>query len=420
MTRPQISGNRPTLLGDFFDTLQSEVIVTQDNYKTTLASIDSTKQYRIDGIIDMTADPITVEVPVGGWSFRGLNFDVSGIKCSASNFTLAESAVGGSGNILGADCFIQIDGANSRAWNFTDANGFNAFEFSQLNYINCTSLGIITGYRQGLESGTGRFGGTPELTLDGSWIGGYKITTSVAGNLSPSFNGYLFKAGGTLSLNSRFQCDMNINLPALAGFCDFSPSNFANPNTLLPEAMRVTRNGVIDPDDANLTPNVTEKDICSNWYRNVGLKNTFKGGFFKVTTEVATPIAATNTRYPLLGTYTVSNLAHFDSPSQGQARFISDSTFEFEVKAAFKIEGNQNNVINIYVVIDRAVGGTDTIEVFPSVIDNLLGTRDIAIVNIDHPIDMKFNDVLRFEIENESATATLTAEIGSYFQVKER
>ena len=55
----------------------------------------------------------------------------------------------------------------------------NAFEFTRVNYINCTSLGDIYDYRQGLESGTGRFGGSPSLTLHGVWVGGYRITTSV-------------------------------------------------------------------------------------------------------------------------------------------------------------------------------------------------------------------------------------------------
>ena len=148
----------------------NQILVTQDNYITTLGgTIDSTKEYFIDGIIDLGSTQITV--PNSGINLRGYNFDLSGLTSSEDNYTMfvSESIAIGSGNFLGVDYFISVTGASSKVYDIYDATGFNAFEFTRINYNDCTNLGDIYDYRQGLELGTGRFGGSPSLTLHGLW-----------------------------------------------------------------------------------------------------------------------------------------------------------------------------------------------------------------------------------------------------------
>ena len=146
--------------------LDSLITVKQSNLATTLGgTIDSTKVYILDGIIDFTGTGLTIEVPAGGISIIGTTFDVSKIICSDDSFTLFTSPIGGSGNVLGVDYAIEITGTGSQVYDLTDATGLNAFEFTRINWNDCSSLGSLTGYRQGLEIGTGRFGGKPELTL---------------------------------------------------------------------------------------------------------------------------------------------------------------------------------------------------------------------------------------------------------------
>jgi hypothetical protein len=421
MTRPSVL-NRSTAFSSSGEVvyLDNEVRVDQLNYKTTLANIDPTKQYRFDGIVDMSADPITIVIPAGGHSFRGLNFDVSGIKCTADNFTLFQSAGGGSGNVLGADCFIEVSGTNSKVWDIFDVNGFNACEFSQVNYINPSSLGIISGYRQGLEVGTGRFGGSPELTLDGTWIGGYRFDISVAGNMSAGFTGSLFKAGPTFVMNSRFVCNINMNLPTLASVLDFSPANFPNSNTLLLQDMRVTRNGVINANDANLTPNIDHASLKSNWKNNVGLNNTFKGASLTITSEVATVITTVGVGVTLAGTQLAGNLEHFDSPSNGRMRFLSDSTKDYRATYDYVLESAQGNIVRIDVVIDRAAGGTEIISTQKRVVNNLQGSRDVAYCNRSFSFELFTNDEIYVQVANETSTANITAEIDSFILVEER
>ncbi len=163
--------------------VQNRIIVTQANVTTTLGgTINSTKEYFIDGQIDMGTTQITV--PATGMTLTGYNFDLSALYSSENNYTMFVSPVGGSGNILGRDYEIRVTGTSSKVYDITDTNGFNAFEFARVNYTDCTSLGEITNYRQGLENGTGRFGGSPSLTLSGTWFGGYRIVTSILRTMS--------------------------------------------------------------------------------------------------------------------------------------------------------------------------------------------------------------------------------------------
>ena len=61
------------------------------------------------------------------------------------------------------------------------------------------------------------------------------------------------------------------------GFFDFSPSNFMNSNTIQLDGCLITRNGVFDPTDATISPNIDHTDIASVWRNNTGIENTFIG-----------------------------------------------------------------------------------------------------------------------------------------------
>ena len=156
-----------------------------------------------------------ITVPTTGLFLKGYNFESSGLISSADNYTMfiSESPFIGSGGVLGTDYYVSVTGANSKVYELYDATGFNAFEFTRINYIDCTSLGDIYDYRQGLEIGTGRFGGSPSLTLHGLWRGGYRVTTSIVRSLAGTMTEPLFKEGTLFQMNSRFLTDINVDLP---------------------------------------------------------------------------------------------------------------------------------------------------------------------------------------------------------------
>ena len=206
--------------------------------------LDSTVVYIINGIIDMGNQ--SIEVPAGGLNLTGLTFDVSKLISSSPSYTMFTSPVGGSGNILVRDYAIEVTGAGAQVYDLEDATGFNAFEFARINYNNCSSLGTLDGYRQGFETGTGRFGGSPTLTLAGTWVGGYFIDSSIVRSLDAGMTDPLFKAGTGFSMASRFRSNQNIDLPANVAFFDFNPSHFPNPNTVQLSEVIISRNGVFD------------------------------------------------------------------------------------------------------------------------------------------------------------------------------
>ena len=142
--------------------LDNRVIVKQ---ASDFGTIDSTKQYFIDGVVDMSST--TIVVPSGGIHINGYGLDTSKLISKDNSFVLFTDS-SDSGNVLINNCTIEIRGSSSSVFALTSNTGFEAAEFNIVNFDNCTSLGYLDGFRQGLEAGTGRFGGTPELDLRGT------------------------------------------------------------------------------------------------------------------------------------------------------------------------------------------------------------------------------------------------------------
>jgi len=382
--------------------------------------IDSTKTYFIDGIVDMTG--VSIEIPVGGISIIGTTFDTSQLICSDASYDMFTSPVGGSGNVFVRDLAIEVSGANSQVWNIVSNNGFDAFEFERVNYNNCTKGGVIYGYRQGLETGTGRFGGTPTLELAGTWVGGFRITTSIVRSLDAGMTEPLFKAGASFTMASRFLTDMNCDLPALAPFSDFTSANFVNPSLFQLHGMILSRDGVVNSMDTNLLTGISSIDIESSFINNEGIPNTFVGGRDSITSSLNTPLTV-GTWTPVLGTFTASDLQHFDSPSNGQLRHLGSTPRDFRVSSSGVIDGTASDEISIkFVVWD------DSASTFSDVpnseqarfIQNSQGGVDVAHFTIICYATLDQNDYIRMEIKNITNSNDAVVETSSFFLVEAR
>ncbi|PHS61797.1 MAG: hypothetical protein COB09_17100 [Thalassobium sp.] len=382
-------------------------------------ALDSTKEYFLDGIIDMGATQI--EIPVGGLNLSGYNFDVSKLISSAGAYTMFTSPVGGSGNLLGKDYAIEVTGAGSQVYDIVSDTGNEAFEFARINYNNCTSLGTIDNYRQGLESGTGRFGGSPNLILKGAWAGGYFIDVSIVRGLDSGFTGSLFEAGASFLMQSRFRSNQNIDLPASASFFDFAAANFANPSTLQITGAIITRNGTSDASDSNITPNITEVELASAWSGNQGMPNTHVGGTLNVDSTATTTISSPSTFVDLAGTWGPTDLQHFDEPSNGQLRHIGNDPREFTVISSLVIAGPANNDVAVKVVkFDSSA--TSFIDVYTQTrdINNLVGGTDRGDFDININVTLDQNDYVKLQVANNTGTGDLTAQTDSYFRIMDR
>lgn len=398
--------------------LDNVVIVKQ---ASDLLNIDSTKLYYIDGIIDMGTTQIVV--PVGGMSIKGESFDLSGLVSSEDNYTMfvSESIPIGSGNLLGSDYYISVTGAGSKAYELYDATGFNAFEFARINYIDCTSLGDLYDYRQGLEDGTGRFGGSPSLTLHGLWRGGYRITTTIVRSLAGTMTEPLFKSGTLFQMNSRFLTDINCDLPTLAPFCDFATTDFPNPSTIQVKGAIFSRDGAFDASDSNIFPNLIAGDLPCSWNDNIGIPNTFVGGAINNTSEVVTVIATQSVAVDLNGTFTAEGLEHFDSPANGQLRHLGINPREYNVNWDFVVEGKANDNYEIFLLrLNGGIGVPDVLYSQTRVVNSLQGGRDVGYWSGQTNIIMNQDDVVFWQIANLLDNDNCTLEVDSAWSVKER
>lgn len=402
-----------------FEDYAEMVIITKPSDLSGI--LDSSKVYFIDGIIDMSGSGVNIEVPLGGLTIKGHSFDISGITCSDNNYTMFTSPVGGSGNLLTVDVYFESLGINSKVFNLTSSDGFGAVEHTRVNFNNCTSLGMLNNYRQGLEDNTGRFGGTPTLELEGNWIGGYRATTVIVRSLASGMTDSIFKAGPNFTMNNRFLTDINIDLPANASLLDFDSSNFTDSSLLQLQNCQISRNGVFDPTDGNITPNINAADLKSIWKNNIGIDNTYVGGRLTVSAEISSLIVSQNTFIDLAGTFTPTQLEHFDSPSNGQIRHVGKSPRDYQIRLDMLIDGPPNNELEI-----KLVKWDDSLSVFEDVssqkriVTNSVGGRDVAIFNDIAVVKLDENDYVKTQIANNTGIGNVTAEAGGFIVVSER
>ena len=399
--------------------LKNLIICTQANIATTLGvAIDSTKEYFLDGVIDLGA--VSIEVPAGGMNIKGYDFNISGLTSSEAAYTMFTSPIGGSGDILWKDFKIEVTGVGSQVLDIVSDTGNEAFEIDRINFNNCTSLGEIDNYRQGLETGTGRFGGTPNLILSGVWSGGFFIDTSIVRGLTDGAYA-LYEEGTGFTMASRFRSNVNVDLNATVALLDFVPANFINPSTLQLDGCIVTRNGAIDAGDVTLIPNISQTNLQSVWQGNIGIQNTFVGGSLNLTVEVVSVITTPGVFVDLLGTFVASDLQHFDVPLNGQLRHLGDSPREFKVVFEGILDSTSGDELDLKVVVwDDSASVFVDYKITRRVVNNLQGGRDVAFYTVTTNIILDKNDYVKLQVANVAATNNITAELDSDFIVEER
>lgn len=400
------------------DLLANQIIVNQNNVAVTLGGvIDSSSNYFLDGIIDI--GNITIEVPSTGLTMTGYSFDLSGIITTKNDGVIFSSPVGGSGNLLLADLFLEASGTNGKVYDLTDSNGFNAIELNKVNFINCTSLGTWNNYRQGLEVGTGRFGGTPTLELAGTMIGGMRISTSITRGLDSEMTGSLFKAGTGLDIRGRFITDMNCDLPSGTSLLDFSSSNIFNNESLILKGAYFARSGIINPQDTAITPNIDASDVKCLWSDNTGIANTHKYVKSLISTEVLTLISTSLVYVDLNGTWEEQSASHITQIANNRWKILSGNG-SYQITGDVTIEGNPGTQASVKVSKSIDSGATwSEINHVKRPINSLAGVRDVGFFTINFISNLAENDLIKLEIENYTDTTDFTAEAGSFLIISQ-
>lgn len=396
------------------------VYITNANYATTLGAGNATSDtlYIIDGSIDCGS--VSITIPTGGLFLAGWSMGLSKLTSSDTSFTLFTSNTT-SGDLVMRDLDIEITGTSSQVYNLVGVVGppGPAIEINAVNYNNCTSLGTISVYRQGLETGTGRFGGTPQLTLAGAWTGGFRISTSIV-RVIDSGSYYLFKAGASFTMASRFLTDLNCDLPATVGFLDFAPANFTNPSSLELRDVRISRAGVFDNTDSLYMPNIDETALQSSWKSNVGINNTYEGGGVEVTSSTATVIVTVDTFVEIVATtWTPFDLEHFQIESLGRLQHLDATSQTYRVECIFTVKGTANDDVTIRLILHDGTTPTTVIS-RQGQIANLSGNNDYIVFTFSTRVTMAENDYVYWEIANNTGTNNFTLVTGSQYSLAER
>ena len=224
------------------------------------------------------------------------------------------------------------------------------------------------------------------------------------------------------SMASRFRTNQNVDLNATVSLLDFAPANFVNASTVQITDALISRNGVFDSSDLTVVPNMLPGDLVASWTGNTGVANTFVGGELNVTSETTTTISVAGTFVDLAGTWTASDLQHFDEPANGQLRHLGQSPVEYKVSGQLVLDSTQNNEVDAKVVIFRsATTSFEDGKTTRRVINNLQGGgRDVAYFAISDNITLNQNDYVKIQVANVATTNDITAEIDSFFNVEER
>lgn len=387
----------------------SAIIVNQSAVDAGLFDnpIDSTKVYFVDGNINI--DGYQILVPSTGIQMDGFGFDVSSITLTDTTKSIFISPVDGSGNILIKNVSFSCTGAGSSVFAVTDATGFNAIEFTSVNFNDCVSLGYMDGYRQGLENNTGRFGGTPDLEFRGTWVGGYFINTSIVRSIDDSTYS-LYKCAIGQTFASRLYSNANILLPANVTGFECTSSNFTTDATF--QLTDAIFSGAGTPVNG-----IDETNTRSKFKNCVGVENTYVGGYWNITATALTTFSGVEVKL-LAGTTTYSDLVWFSGPSNNALTVITTETIQVRVQFVGSFTGGNNKLFTLRFRYwdDSAsayIDGSTT-----SFTTN--GNGKFESVTLFSPrVSLTLNDRVEVWVLNITDNTSVTADVGSQLQVLE-
>lgn len=373
-----------------------------------LVDIDSSKNYMIDGEIDMGDQ--SIEVPETGISISGLNGarDTSILSSSEDNFTMFTSPSGGySGNVVMESMTVQVTGTNSKAFDLDNDGNNNALDIVGVNFTSCTSLGDLTDYRQLLMDNIGFIFIDDGLTFNGTWTG-IRVTTAIVVVFPAST---LFSAGVGFTVGNVLS-DINfLSVNSASVLFDFSPSNIVDNGGFRLDEVRTI---ALDP-----LPNILGSSVKARFNNCVGFRNTYVGGQWSLTTETETTIVASNTPVKLSGTTTYVDLDHFTGDNNNEFSYIGTQEIEVEIKGTVSVSGGNNDQINLIIRRwdDSASAYVDVSE--SGVVTMNAAGRGEGISLLGYTT-MNTNDRIELWAENQTNTSNMTLKLGGLFGVSER
>ncbi len=387
---------------------QSVVVV---NDASDLSAIDASKLYLIDGAIDVC--DVDIVFPTGGASIAGLNGarDVSKLYCADDDYTMFNSPIGSySGDVVFESITFEASGANSKIFDLDNDENSNAIEMMGVNFTNTTSLGSLTDYRQLLMNNVGFIFIDDGLTFNGNWAGA-AILTSIAIGFPDAT---LFKEGANLVFSGSVRSNINfLSTDPNSILFDFDEDNILSDGGFSLENVRTNA--------TNPLPNISGSSVKARFKECEGIRDTYIGGQFEITTEAITDITAVDTPVKLAGVTTYDDLQHFEGNNSNEFLYVSDQLIEITAQANVAISGGNNDQVNVFFRHwdDSASTFIDLAKSKATLNGGLLGTRAENISVLGLAI-IEENDRIELWVENITDSSDVTALLNSFAYIKER
>jgi len=368
-------------------------------------TLDSTKCYRIDGVVDMGS--VSIEVPLSGLTIQGCGFGVSKLITNDTNATLFTGET--AGDLFVTNLEIEVTGAGGKVFDLING-GTNAIEFNTVNFNDCTSLGTLEDYRQLLARNVAWVAPADGLEFIGSWSGGLAIVDSIVILLPAGVT--LFKAGSGFVVGSSIRSDMNaISVDSTSTIFDFSPTN------MTPDAGFSLINFRTSADDG--IPNFPSSSVKASFSNCRGIRNTYPGGAWNITEETATTFGSADTLVKMAGTTTYQNLEWFSSSTDNA--FVFDSVVETDliVTGILTFSGTSNNEMAVQIRHwdDSASAYVNIGDEFKATLNSGGRGENLPFRGI---VTMNLNDRIETWIKNINGTNSITATLGGDVGLIER
>lgn len=371
--------------------------------------LQSDKCYFIDGFIDM--EDTSIVVPETGLTIKGCGFSTSKLYTSNSNATIFVDNGNYSGDLFLENLTISNTGTNSKTFNLNNSGNLNTVECNGINFQDCVSLGSLDSYRQLLTRNVGFINIDDGLEFIGTWAGGLTIVDTIL--LFIPSNVTVFKAGSGFTINGSIRSNMNaINIDDTSTVFDFTSSNISPDGGFFLDGFRTSFT-------SNAIPNVSSGDVKVRFKNCTGIRNTYVGGSYSISSETSTTIPSINTLVKLAGTTAYTDLQWFSGTSNNSFTYLSSQPIEVVMQGVLSFSGTNNNVIGLQIRKwdNLASSYTNVGGIFKATLNSVGKAENLAFQGIT---SIKENDRLEVWIENETSTASVTGLLGGSVTILER
>lgn len=384
---------------------QSQIVVR--SVVDLMGDLRSDVVYFIDGQIDLGAN--SIEVPVGGLTLAGHGYAISSLSSSSAGAVIFTSPVGGSGDLNIGQMAIWSTGLGSQIFDIEAATGSESCEVNTVNLGtfagDTASLGEIDGYRQFRTSDCAIIKPLDGLTFTGSWAGGFAINDTILLNVGPGVS--VFKAGLALVFAGQSTSNLNaFSIDATTVVYDFAPANFASTEGFALNGARF--NLASDP-----VPNMPEQSIKRFFKDCVGVRNTFSGGLWRITTTAATVITASSTPVKVAGTTTYEDLVYFSQGTDNEYTYDSSIPKDYRITGHLTVDGGPNDDIEVMIrQWDDSASTYINLASYTRNISNVVGGIDVADFSLFASARLSQNDRIELWVQNNTDTTNVTALAG--------